>query len=168
MRTMITRGTHRLGLATVAVAAAAIAGPALSLGSSAASTSQRHQHFTVVSRDSEGTITPSDFGTSPVQDQQAAEDAPVYRGAHKIGRAETVITITRVSRNDTEGMIECTVKLPGGDLFFNGALNINDLAKGAAVPIVGGTRAYKAAAGTVIVQSSNPARTSLSFDFSTR
>jgi hypothetical protein len=94
---MITRGTHRLGLATVAVAAAAIAGPALSLGSSAASTSQHHRHFTVVSRDSEGTITPSDFGTSPVQDQQAAEDAPVYRGAHKIGRAETVITITRVS-----------------------------------------------------------------------
>jgi hypothetical protein len=77
--------------------AAAIAVPALLIGTSSASSSHHDRQFSVVSKNAQGTITPPDFGTSPAQDQQAAADAPVVRDGHKVGRSETLLTITRAS-----------------------------------------------------------------------
>jgi hypothetical protein len=138
-----------------------------SLGTSAASRSRGQTHFTVVTHDSQGTITPPSFGANPKQNDQASEDAPAFRGDHKVGRAETVVTITRVAPNDLEAMIECTVELRQGNVMFNGAFNFNEIANGVSVPVVGGTGRYAGARGTVQLKSTNPARTRLTFDFAT-
>jgi hypothetical protein len=165
---MSSRSTNgRRQLAVAAAVAAAIAAPTLFLGTSAASTSRHHQHFTAVSHDALGSITPPDFGANPVQNQQAAEDAPLTRGGRTVGRTETVVTVTRVSAHDVEGMVECTVKLPGGTIFFNGAVDVTHLATGVTVPVVGGTGAYEGAAGTVVMEAPTTASTKLTFDFTT-
>ena len=163
MKRLSTPGVRRLGV-VAAVVVAAIGALALFLGTSGGSDQGDHRQFTVVARDSEGTITPPDFGAAPAQGQQAALDAPVYRREQKVGRAETILTITRVSGDGPEVIVECAVVLPKGQILFNGGMRFADLAEGAAVPVVGGTGAYARAAGTVVLQSSDPAETSLTFD----
>jgi hypothetical protein len=103
-------------------------------------------------------------GASPAQNDTAAADAPVYRKGRKIGRTETVLTITRVTSRDLEATIECTVRLPHGNILFNGAFNFAGLGHGVAVPVVGGTGRYKGAAGTVVAKAPDPSRTKLTFD----
>ncbi|MFN2462177.1 MAG: hypothetical protein ABR591_16100 [Candidatus Velthaea sp.] len=141
---------------------AVIAVPAVVLGAPSAKTD--HRQFVVVSRDSQGTITPSDFGPSSAQNQQAAADAPVYRNARMVGRTETALTITHAGAEDLQAMIECTVELPEGKILFAGAFKFADLGHGAVVPVVGGTGAYKGAAGTVVIRSPDPSQTKLTFD----
>jgi hypothetical protein len=148
-------------LATGAAVATAVS--AAILGTSTASTAKTQRHFTVVTHDSQGTITPPNFGSNPKQNQQASEDAPAYIGGKKVGRAETIITVTRVAPKDLEATIECTVELPKGKILFNGSFNFNRIGKGVKVPVVGGTGAYKGTSGTVEAQSTNPARTKLTF-----
>src|SRR5436190_12848460 len=115
--------------AVVAIGAAvAIAIPALLIGTSSASSPQHDKHFSVVSKNAQGTITPADFGTSPNQDQQAAADAPVVRNGHRVGRSETLLTITRASSTDLEADIECTVELPHGSILVDGAANFAHIA----------------------------------------
>jgi hypothetical protein len=141
--------------------AAAIAVPALLIGTSSASSSHHERHFSVVSKNAQGTITPTRFGTSPKQDQQAAADAPVVRDGHIVGRSETLLTITRVSSKDLEADIEGTVELPGGKILIDGAFNAARLAKGAAVPVVGGTGRYEGTTGEVVLKALS-SRTKLS------
>jgi hypothetical protein len=140
-----------------------IAASAFALGTSSASTGKSQRHFTVVTHDSQGTITPPDFGSAPEQNQQASEDAPAFLHGKKVGRAETIITVTRVAPKDLEATIECTVELPKGNILFNGSFNFNRIGKGVTIPVVGGTGAYRRASGTVVAQSTNPARTKLTF-----
>ena len=141
--------------------AVAIAVPALLIGTSSASSSHHERHFSVVSKNAQGTITPPDFGTSPAQDQQAAADAPVVRDGHKVGRSETLLTITRASSKDLESDIECTVELPHGKILIDGAFNTTHLAKGVAVPVVGGTGRYEGTTGEVVLKALS-SRTKLS------
>lgn len=77
------------------------------------------------------------------------------------------MTVTRAG-DDPEAIISCTVELPNGNIHFNGAAHLGDLAKGAVVPVVGGTKAFKRAGGTVVMKSTNPAQTNLTFDIATR
>jgi hypothetical protein len=132
---------------------AAIAVPALLIGASSASSSHHETQFSVVSKNAQGTITPPNFGTSPQQDQQAAADAPVVRDGHKVGRSETLLTITRASSKDLEADIECTVELPHGKILIDGAANFAHLAKGVTVPVVGGTGHYEGTTGEVVLKA---------------
>jgi hypothetical protein len=141
--------------------AAAIAVPALLIGTSSASSSHHERQFSVVSKNAQGTITPPDFGTSPAQDQQAAADAPVVRDGHKVGRSETLLTITRASSKDLEADIECTVELPHGKILIDGAFNFAHLATGVTVPVVGGTGHYEGTTGEVVLKALS-SRTKLS------
>lgn len=144
--------------------AAAVALSALALGAVADSTADRGRHITVISEDGNGSIAPADFGAAPKQGQQAAATAPVFRRGRRIGRTETVLTVTRVTAEDVTVMIECSTVLPRGAIFFNGSLHLSDLGEGTRVPVVGGTGAYRGAGGQVELQQSSPARTRLSFD----
>lgn len=156
-------------LTAVGVVAAAmiVAVTILPGGSSAAD--RNHRTFTLVAQESEATLTPADAFNAPAQNAQASEDAPVYRNGKKVGLAETVITFTRVAGDDVVAMIERSIELPEGNLLFNGSAHLADLAKGAAVPVVGGTKAYNEAAGTVImVASEDGSKTTLKFDITTK
>jgi hypothetical protein len=141
--------------------AAAIAVPALLIGTSSASSSHPERHFSIVSKNAQGTITPPNFGTSPAQDQQAAADAPVVRNGHKLGRLETLLTITRVSSKDLEADFEGTVELPHGKILADGAFNVAHIANGVAVPVVGGTGRYEGTTGEVVLKAPS-SRTKLS------
>ena len=126
---------------------------------------QRHMRFAVVVRDAEGTIEPPDFGAAPSVGQQATEDAPVYRDGTKVGDAEIVYTITRIAGEDVAGIIECSVELPEGSLFFNGSFHFGDLATGAVLPVLGGTGRYAGYTGTVTgTVSGDGTRSKLDFD----
>lgn len=126
--------------------------------------------FTVVSHDAQGTVTPGDFfATPPVQNAQASVDAPVSRNGATVGLAETIITITRVSGDDVAAMIECSVELPGGIVFFNGSAHFADLGTGATLPVTGGTGQYAGASGVVtLVAAADGSTTDLRFNFSTK
>jgi hypothetical protein len=151
--------------AVVAVGvAAAIAVAALLIGTSSASSAHHERHLSAVIKNARGTITPADFGTAPKQDQQAAEDAPVVRNGHKVGRSETLMTITRVSPRDLEADIEGTVELPHGKILIDGAFNVAHIDEGAAVPVVGGTGRYKGTAGAAVLKAPASSLTKISFD----
>jgi len=144
-----------------------LSGAASLAGSASAAPSKLH--FTVVSQDSESTFTPSDFFTTPpTQNAQASIDAPVYRSGHKVGLAETIVTITRAHADDPAAMIECSVELPEGILLFNGSAHLGDLGTGAVLPVVGGTGRYAHVSGVVtMVAAPDGSSTALTFDIRT-
>jgi hypothetical protein len=129
------------------------------------------QKFTLVVRDAEGVFAPADFFTSPFQlNEQATEDAPVARNGTVVGRSETIYTVTRVAGEDVGIVIECSIELPEGNLFFNGSGRLADAVSGIALPVVGGTGAYAGARGTVLAVSAGdgPPSTTLKFDITTK
>ncbi len=155
-----------IGAAVLAAVAALI----FTVGLPGTATARPHRFdFTVVAHDDKGSVTPADFFTSPpVQNDQASIDAPVYRRGVKVGRAETIVTYTRVSPNDVQAMIECSVELRGGIVLFNGAFHGADLGTGVTLPVVGGTGKYARAAGVVtMVANADGTRTRLHFRFVT-
>jgi hypothetical protein len=123
----------------------------------------------VVSQDAQGSVTPGDFFASPpVQNAQASIDAPVTRGGDTVRIAETVVTITRAG-DDPTAMIECSVELPAGIVFFNGAAHLADVGTGAVVPVTGGTGQYAGASGTVtMIGAADGSSTTLKFTFDTK
>jgi hypothetical protein len=150
-----------LGAVVVTLVAAAFVVPNL-----ASAKSSSRNKFTVVARDKDATVTPANyFSAKPKLNAQATEDAPVYRGSDKVGMAETVYNITRVVGDDVVLMINCSVELPEGNVLFNGTAHMADLTHGAAIPVVGGTRAYAKARGIVTaVGAADGSTTTLKFD----
>jgi hypothetical protein len=67
-------------------------------------------------------------------------------------------------------MLECSVELPEGNIFFNGSVHGADVMNGtgAVVPVVGGTGRYAGAEGTVsAVEGRDGASKVMTFDIST-
>ncbi len=151
---------------TIVLGIVAVLGAGVFVGAVTPATARdNHERFTVIAQDSEGTITPADFGTNPSPNQQAALDAPVYREGVKVGLAETLITLTRVTDEDHAAIIECSVELPKGNILFNGSFHFGDLATGASVPVVGGTGSYSGFVGTVTMTvAPDNSYTTLAFD----
>lgn len=159
-------------IATIIASLIAVAALVLvAAGQSGSASAAPHKYvFTVVGQDAQGTVTPGDFFTAPpVQNAQASVDVPMSRNGTNVGLAETIITITRVSGDDVVAMIECSVELPGGIVFFNGAAHLADLGTGATLPVVGGTGEYAGASGVVtLVAAADGSTTDLRFNFSTK
>jgi hypothetical protein len=69
------------------------------------------------------------------------------------GRAVTHIRVVRtLSKDNWLGIVDCTIELPRGDLVFYGAFRFAGLAKGATLPVTGGTGDYTGARGTVTIR----------------
>lgn len=129
---------------------------------STASASKRE--LTVVARDAEATITPADFFEHLAANEHFSEDAPVYRDGEEVGSAQTLLTITRAAGEDVVGIIECSVELPEGNIFFNGSVHLADITTGADVPVVGGTGDFARYTGTVtMVGTEDGSETTLTF-----
>src|SRR5206468_11103622 len=91
----------------VAIGAVAVVG----LAACGSDSGLHHRAFTVIVKDAEATVSPSDFFTAkPKLDAQGSEDAPVYQSGKKTGLAETVYTVTRMAGDDVMAMIECHVQ----------------------------------------------------------
>ena len=155
--------THKAVAAVAALMAVAIVAPACG-----SDDGDRHQ-FTLVVHDAEAALTPKTlFSDPPAQNASGVEDATIDRDGKNVGFAETVITMTRATADDAVAMIECDIQLPEGHILFNGAVHLADVGKGAKVPVVGGTGAYKGAAGVVkMVGAADGSITTLTFDFET-
>ncbi len=150
----------------IAAAAALLVGTTTAIAASTATAQSPARPFSlrVIEHDSEGTITPVDFGQSLAPNQQATEDAPAYQDGVKVGLVETVITVVRVTDTDAVAMIECSVELPHGNIFFNGTMHLADLATGAHLPVLGGTGQYIGARGAVtVVGAADGSSTRLTF-----
>jgi hypothetical protein len=149
----------------VALAVAALAGALLIGGTgSAAAKGPGTMSFTVVSQDSEATIAPAEFFANPTLAGSGIEDAPVYRDGEKVGSAQTVVTATRVG-DDVVGIIECSVELPEGNIFFDGSMHLAELVNGVEIPVVGGTGAYTGVIGVVtMTAAADGSSTTLAFE----
>src|SRR5438874_11156997 len=126
-----------------AVVAVVVAlGAALPTAALVSADDAKHKRFTLVVRDGDASVTPKTLFTDPpVQNVQGSEDAPLNRGPKEVGRADTVYSVTRASSDDPEIMVECDVELPEGHLLFDGVVHLMAVAKGATVPVVGGSGA---------------------------
>lgn len=154
MRRSITGASLAIALALVAVA-----------GANVISAQEDAKQFTVVVQDSEATIVPADLFENLAPNAQGIEDAPVYRDGDRVGAAATIVTFIRADDADVIGIIECSIELPEGNLFFNGSFHFADMAEGAVVPVVGGTGDYAGSAGTVTMTVGDEGRaTVLEFD----
>jgi hypothetical protein len=144
-----------------AAALTATAGEALATSATAG-----HKRLTVVVQDAQGSVTPADFIAAPYpQNTQAAEDAPVTQNGHRVGRSETVFTVTRADAQDPMVMIECSIELPHGIILFDGAFHPTDMFTGMVIPVVGGTGAYSSARGIAIaVAAHDGTHTTVTFD----
>lgn len=152
--------------ALIAVGAIALLALGVGLGALRADDSGDHQRFTLVAHEAEAAVTPSTFFTDPPKQNAAgSEDAPLYRDDKKVGLAETAYTVLRTAGGDTDVMVECDIELPEGHLLFNGAAHLADVAKGAVVPVVGGSGKYRGATGQVtMVGAADGSTTTLRFD----
>ena len=150
---------------TLAVALAAVA---LSNMVFAVSVAQSSGKFTLVVDDPNGVVIPSNFFDNFQPNAQGSEDAPVLRDGKAVGLAETVYTVTRMHGDDLVAMIECSIKLPEGNILFNGTAHLADVATGAAVPVVGGTGRYAGASGVVVMSVTSDGTTKLDFDITTK
>jgi len=145
-----------------AIVLAVVASLATFAATSPASAAKRD--LVVVINEAEATVTPADFFSNLAPNQQASEDAPVYRDGEPVGLAETLITITRVEGDDIAALIECSIELPEGNLFFNGSAHFADLGTGVDLPVVGGTGEYERYTGVVtLVGSEDGTETTLTF-----
>lgn len=154
---------HRTRLILSGIVIALLASVATVAVTSTASAAKRDLVVTI--NETEATLTPPDFFTSDfAPNTQASEDAPVYRDGEPVGSAQTLITITRVDGDDIAAIIECSIELPEGNLFFNGSAHFADIGTGVDLPVVGGTGEYERYAGAVtMVGSEDGSETTLTF-----
>lgn len=146
-------------------AALAVAVTLIVLAGANVMSAQEGGRFSVVVQDSEATIVPAGLFAELAPNVQGIEDAPVYRDGERVGQAATIVTFVRTDQADVIGIIECSVELPEGDLFFNGSFHLADMAQGAVVPVVGGTGEYAGSVGTVTMKTGDDGRaTILEFD----
>lgn len=135
----------------------------------AGASNPRDHRVTLVAHNDEGQMTPSDFFANLTQNAQASIDAPIYHNGVAAGMAETILTVTRRAGDDIALMVECSIELADGNIFFNGSAHVAELVGGgAAIPVIGGTGRYSGARGTVVLTATNHDRPVLVFDFTTK
>jgi hypothetical protein len=97
---------------------------------------------------------------------QLVEDAPLVDADGKpLGKTvTTVAVVSGTGMPDMEGVINCTVELPDGNVLFEGAFEGKDLGAGATLPVTGGTGKYAGASGVVKMIAPSDKKTELKID----
>lgn len=92
-------------------------------------------------------------GGLPPEGAQILTVDPVFdsdSGA-EIGTAVTRVVIARVADDDAVFILDCTVRLPDGNLNFYGAESFSSFADGVTYTVIGGTGRYHGTQGVVNV-----------------
>ena len=89
----------------------------------------------------------------------------------QIGTAVTRVVVAQVVGDDATVILDCTVRLPEGNLAFYGAESFSSFADGVTYTVVGGTGRYQGTGGVVNITGSElggRAGSLLSFDITRR
>ena len=89
----------------------------------------------------------------------------------QIGTAVTRVVVAQVAGDDATFILDCTVRLPEGNLAFYGAESFSSFVDGVTYTVVGGTGRYQGTRGVVNItggEVSGQAGSLLSFDITRR
>ncbi len=111
-------------------------------------------------------------GLPAVGDQFLTVDAVLDPGTgEQIGTAVTRVVVAQVAGDDATFILDCTVRLPEGNLAFYGAESFSSFADGVTYMVVGGTGRYQGTRGVVNItggEVGGQAGSLLSFDITRR
>ncbi len=88
-----------------------------------------------------------------------------------IGTAVTRVVVAQVAGDDATFVLDCTVRLPDGNLYFYGAESFSSFVDGVSYAVVGGTGRYQGTRGVVDItggQVDGQAGSVLTFDVTRR
>ena len=151
------RGTRITRLVALALGIIVLAGVGVGV---AAAKSNDNKKFTVWEDDKSGPSTWFDLGAPRKGDPGSDigdlllehKNALASDGSKKVGEVVTRGQVSDLVGGDSVVIIDCTVKLVGGDIVFYGAVLFSKFEKGASFPVIGGSGKYRGAGGLVTVK----------------
>lgn len=169
----VRRNIRTTGAVVAAIAAATLLVPTVAFtGAASADSGRRDVRVVVLERPPEHVVEEAPAGLSAGDTLLFDEPVVNPKTGEHIGSAVTRVQVVKtLEGGDALFILDCTVRLPKGNLVFTGAEQFSHVATGMTFVVAGGTGRYAGADGTVTARhtdvSGQPAAV-LSFDITRR